>query len=139
MRRYEKLKNKINELVIVSNNTTMKINEIVDKINKLVRANTIISEVSEDIVDALNCYILDDRNEVLQKDIETFTENDDICNPKYLFAIKDLSEDKIIFSARGGAYKTLKNARVGIDKLVSKSDGRKSKDNYKIITWKRMD
>lgn len=146
MRQYEKLKNKINELVDkineldrVSNNTTIKINEIVDKINKLIRANTIISEVSEDIADALNCYISDDGNEVSQKDIETLTENDDICNPKYLFAIKDLNEDKIIFSARGGPYKTLKNAKLGINKLVSKSNGRKTKDDYKIIAWERMD
>lgn len=109
MKQYKKLKNKINELI--------------EKINKLIRANTIISEVSEDIADALNCYISDDENEVLQKDIETFTENDDICNPKYLFAIKDLKEDKIVFSARGGAYKTLKNAKLGIDKLVLKSNG----------------
>ena len=150
MRQYEKLKNKINELVnkinelvIVSNNTTIKISEIIDKINRLVRisnhTNIIISEINEDIIDALNCYILDNRNEISAKDIETLTENDDICNPKYLFAIKDLREDKIIFSARGGAYKTFKNAKIGIDKLVSKSNGRKTKDDYKIIVWKRMD
>ena len=85
------------------------------------------------------CPISDKEVEMLNMDIETFTENDDICNPKYLFAIKDLNEDKIVFSARGGAYKTLKNAKLGIDKLVSKSNGIKTKDDYKIIAWKRMD
>lgn len=150
MKRYEKLENqineivdKINELIIVSNNTNITISKIIDKINRLVRisnnTNTIISEINEGVIDALNCCISDNRNEVLQKDIETLTENDDICNPKYLFAIKDLNEDKIIFSARGGAYKTLKNAKLGINKLVSKSNGRKTKDDYKIIAWERMD
>lgn len=146
MKQYKKLKNKINELIEkinelirASNDRTVimssKINEVITSTNdtyaKILEMNDKISK--------WNCPISDKEVEMLNMDIKAFTENEDICNPKYLFAIKDLKEDKIVFSARGGAYKTLKNAKLGIDKLVSKSNGRKLKDDYKIIAWKLMD
>ena len=146
MKQYKKLKSKLNEVIEKINQLITATNDrtvtMSSKINDVIAStNDTYAKILEmnDKISTWNCPISDKEAEMLNADVKTFTENADICNPKYLFAIKDLCNDKIIFSARGGAYKTLKNARAGINKMVANSAGARTRNDYEIIAWERME
>lgn len=51
-----------------------------------------------------------------------------------LYAIKDLVNDEIIWSARGSAYKTMKDAKNRLARL--ENENRNTLAAYKIVTYK---
>ena len=95
--------------------------ELLETINKL-SCRIALPSFGGNIIDVIT---LEDVIDSIPVDDEEVTE---------VYAIKDLVNDEIIWSARGSAYKTMKDAKNRIARLENKN--RNTFTAYKIITYK---
>ena len=51
--------------------------------------------------------------------------------PQYLYAVRDLTTGELIWNARGGTYRTLREVCHKIERLTRANPGRP----YELVTW----